>query len=99
MSLTPPADCADMATLRAQIDAIDIQMIDLLALRASYIDRAIPLKRAAGLPANTTDRVAQIIAGIRDQATTRGLDPDLAETLWRALIDWGIAHEAPHLPD
>lgn len=99
MPLTPPADCADMATLRAQIDAIDTQLIDLLALRARYIDRAIPLKLAAGLPANTTDRVAQIIAAVREQATTHGLDPDLAETLWRAIIDWGIAHEAPHLPN
>lgn len=97
MSLIPPAACPDMATLRAQIDAIDAQLIDLLALRARYIDRAIPLKQAANLPANTTDRVAQIIAMVRAKAADRDLDPDLAETLWRALIAWGIAHEAPHL--
>lgn len=88
-----------MATLRAQIDGIDADLITLLAERATYIDRAIPLKQAADLPANTTDRVSQMLADLRAQAASLGLDPDLVETLWRAIIDWGIAQETPHLPD
>ena len=88
-----------MAELRDQIDAIDADLIALLALRATYIDRAVPLKQAAALPAWTTDRVAQVIACVRALATDRDLDPDLAEALWTTLIDWSIAREAPHLTD
>ena len=95
----PPNDCTDMATLRAQIDAIDADLLTLLAERATYIVRAIPLKQAANLPARTDDRIAAMIADLRRQATEKGVDPALAETLWHTIIDWGIAHEAPHLED
>ncbi len=92
--LTPPGDCPSMPALRAEIDALDRQLIDLLALRASYIDRAIELKSAAGLPARIPERVEQVVANARARAVAQGLDPDLAEDLWRRLIDWSIAREA-----
>ena len=86
-----------MAELRAEIDAIDGALIDLLARRASYIDRAVDLKRIENLPARTTDRVAQVVQNVRLLAGARGLDPDLAETLWSVLIEWSIARETEHL--
>jgi isochorismate pyruvate lyase len=46
------------------------------------------------LPARTTDRVAEVIAHVRDGAARRGLDPDLAERIWAKLIEWAIAHES-----
>ena len=92
-----PAQCTTMAELRAEIDAIDGALIDLLARRASYIDRAVDLKRIENLPARTTDRVAQVVQNVRLLAGARGLDPDLAETLWSVLIEWSIARETEHL--
>ena len=91
-----PADCATMAELRDQIDAIDA---DLLALRATYIDRAVPLKQAAGLPAHIAGRVDEVIANVRALTADRDLDPDLAQSIWTTLIDRSIAREAAHLPD
>lgn len=92
-----PADCQSMAELRVEIDAIDRTLIELLARRTTYIDRAVDLKRIENLPARTTDRVAEVIAKVRETADQQGLDPALAETLWRELIEWSIQREIVHL--
>lgn len=97
MTRKAPTACASMAELRPQIDAIDKELIELLVIRSQYIDRAVDLKRIENLPARTTDRVAQVIENVRMMAAERGLDPQLAETLWRELIEWSIAREAKHL--
>ena len=90
---TPPADCPDMPTLRAQIDTLDAELVALLVERAGYIDRAITLKQASGLPANIASRVEDVVAKVKAEAARSGLDPALAEVLWRSLIDWSIARE------
>ena len=82
-----------MAELRAEIDRIDAGLVDLLAERITYIDRAAELKPALGLPARIDDRVEEVVAKVRASAVARGVDPDLAEALWRRLIDWSIARE------
>lgn len=92
--LTPPQDCRDMVELRHEIDALDAQLVALLATRTNYIDRAIALKQDNGLPARIPQRVEDVVAKVRRAAGSKGLDPDLAETLWRQLIDWSIAREA-----
>lgn len=89
----PPDACDSMATLRGQIDHIDRALLDLLAERARYIDRAVVLKQRENLPPRTTDRVAEVIANVRDGAGRRGLDPDLAERIWTELIEAAILHE------
>lgn len=89
----PAEACETMPELRAQIDALDCEIVALLAERAGYIDRAITLKPALGWPARIPDRVEEVVAKVRGSAEAEGLDPDLAETLWRELIDWSIARE------
>lgn len=96
-SLLPPENCKSMAELRLQIDAIDVELITLLATRSGYIDRAVDLKKIEGLPARTTDRVAEVLAKVRATADEKGLDPDLARALWTDLIEWAIAREAKEL--
>ncbi len=97
--MTPksPNDCASMADLRVQIDALDNQLIDLLLKRSGYIDRAVDLKRIEGLPARTTNRVQEVLDRVSSTAESIGLDPELINTLWTVLIEWSIAREAPHL--
>ena len=82
-----------MAEVRAGIDALDARIVALLAERAGYIDRAAALKPAEGLPARIDARVEEVVANVRAAARAEGLDPDLAEALWRQLIDWSIARE------
>ncbi len=93
MRRTPPDRCADMAALRPEIDRIDAALIDLLAERSGYIDRAAEIKTTAGLPARIPARVEEVVGNVRARAAAAGLDPDLAERLWRQLIEWSIARE------
>ncbi len=87
------ADCATMAEVRSEIDRLDAAIVALLVERATYIDRAAELKPALGLPARIEARVEDVVAKVRDRAAADGLDPALAEALWRRLIDWSIARE------
>ncbi len=87
------ADCSTMTEVRAEIDRIDAALVALLAERATYIDRASELKPGLGLPARIDERVEDVVAKVRATAMGRGVDPDLAEGLWRRLIDWSIARE------
>lgn len=91
--MTDPARIGTMSELRTHIDRLDRDLVGLLATRATLIDRAAELKPAEGLPARIDDRVEAVVANVRTAATERGLEPALAETLWRVLIDWSIARE------
>lgn len=92
--LIPPQHCTDMTSLRAQIDDLDQRLVELLATRAGYIDRAIELKSQNGWPARIPARVEEVITNARAKADQAGLDPDLIENLWRQLVEWSIAREA-----
>ncbi len=92
-TLTPPQDCKTMQDLRVQIDKLDRQLIEMLVTRAKYIDRASQLKPGEGLPARIPDRVEEVVQRVRTSSDQLGMDPDLAEKLWRILIDWSIARE------
>ena len=82
-----------MGELRLEIDRLDQALVTLLAERAGYIDRAIQLKPAEGLPARIDARVEEVVARVRARAGQGGLDPDLAEAIWRRVIEWSIARE------
>ena len=43
--LTKPGDCNNMDELRHQIDKLDVKIIELLANRSEFIDRATELKK------------------------------------------------------
>ena len=88
-----PATCAAMAGVRAEIDRLDREIVALLVRRAACIDRAVGVKRAESLPARIGPRVEEVIANVRAEAVAGGLDPALAEDLWRRLVDWSIARE------
>ena len=88
-----PETCRSMTELRTLIDDLDGRIVELLAARGACIDRAVDLKRAAALPARIDARVEEVVANARRAAEARGLDPDLAERLWREIIEWSIARE------
>ncbi|SDD29899.1 chorismate mutase [Ruegeria marina] len=91
--LTPPERCRSMLDLRCEIDKFDRQLVEMLTRRAAYIDRAAELKPDEGLPARIPERVEAVVQNVRAESLLTGLDPDLAERLWRILIDWSIARE------
>ncbi len=91
--MSSPDTITSMAELRGRIDALDAQIVALLAKRAALIDRAIKLKPAEGMPARVTARVEDVVSKVRGTAGAQGLDPDLVEALWRKMIEWSIDRE------
>jgi isochorismate pyruvate lyase len=88
-----PAACATMDELRAEVDRLDRALVALLARRAACIDRAVELKRAAGLPARIEARVAEVLGNAGAAAVAAGLDRGLVAGLWERIVEWSIARE------
>ena len=82
-----------LAPFRAEIDAIDEAMVDLLAKRLDVVKRVVEVKRAEGLAAFLPERVEDVVGKVSAAAASRGVPPDLAERLWRTLIDWVVEYE------
>lgn len=88
-----PADCQDMADIRAEIDRLDAQLMGLHVQRAAYIDAAAQIKLRDGLPARLTDRVNEVLANVAAHAAGAGLPPAPYVDMWRVLIEAAIARE------
>ncbi len=82
----------ELAEIRRRIDDIDSSIIKLLAQRSTLVSVAGKLKkdeeevRAAG-------RVEKVINNVREKAAHAGLDPLIAERIYRTIIDCFIDKE------
>ena len=87
-----PEACETMADVRKGVDALDRALVALLAERQRYMDAAArikPNRDAVFDQARIDDVVAKVLAA----SEKAGLSPDIAEPVWRLLIDRCIAHE------
>lgn len=90
---TPP----DLADVRREIDRVDSALVALLAERQKLVERVVAIKERDNLPAFIPARVDEVLSNVTRQAAGAGLAPELARTLWKAMIDWFIALEDAHL--
>ncbi|WP_296282036.1 chorismate mutase [uncultured Acinetobacter sp.] len=84
--------CESLEQVREQIDQLDQQLIDLIATRQFYVDQSVRFKRTAE-DAQSPERVQQVIDKVRQKAFEVGTDPDLVETIYRAMIQHFIQRE------
>lgn len=91
-----PQDCTDMSEVRVEIDRLDAAIVDLMAERWGYVDRAWQLKSDPS-EATVPWRIQQVIDRVKQRAEETGLPPSLVEALWRQLIGWGIQYEEEKL--
>lgn len=94
-----PADCRDMSEVRAEIDRLDNALVDLIAERFGYVERAWEIKLAEQQQANVPWRNQQVFDRVRARAAERGVPPDLCEALWRQMVGWFIQYEEEKLRD
>jgi isochorismate pyruvate lyase len=88
-----PKAVATLADLRHEIDALDSELVALLAKRQRCVERVIEIKRAKNLPARIPERIDEVLARVRALAQQEKLEPDLAVALWREMIEQFIAYE------
>jgi isochorismate pyruvate lyase len=84
--------CETMVQVRSCIDAIDEQVVALLAARSAYIAQAARIKQRADQIVDL-ERVEYIVHRMRDAMTARAAPPDIAEATYRSLIGASIAFE------
>ncbi|GII94559.1 chorismate mutase [Sinosporangium siamense] len=78
--------------VRAGIDAIDAELVDLLARRQELVRAAAGFKKDEQA-VRAPDRVERVVAAAKAKAAVAGLAPEVAEAVWRAMIDAFIALE------
>ena len=86
-----------MTEVRAEIDRVDKALVDTIAERFGYVERAWQLKLEARQEANVPWRNQQVIDKVRARAAGKGVPPDLCEALWRQMIGWFIQYEEEKL--
>jgi isochorismate pyruvate lyase len=87
-----PAECETKEDVRAEIDRIDQELINLFAERHGYVIRMAAIKTD---PHEAFDkaRIETVIEKVRTRALEKNLDEDQAELIWRTLIDWNVNFE------
>ena len=95
----PPSDCRDLSDVRAEIDRVDRALVERIAERMGYVERAWQLKLKDRAEANVPWRNQQVVDKVRAIAAEKGVPPDLCEALWRQMIGWFIQYEEEKLRD
>lgn len=90
-----PDACTTMAEVRAGVDALDRQLVTLLATRFGYMRAAARIKPDRGQVRDEA-RKAQVIAQARTAAEALGLPGDMIAALWEELVEASIAYELQH---
>lgn len=79
---------------RARIDALDDQIIDLLAERMGIIHEVADVKLRDGIPPILQDRVDEVLDRAAARAQAKDMDPALARALYKHLVDYCCDLEA-----
>lgn len=84
--------CSTMPEVRAGVDALDRELVALLARRFAYMDAAARIKAERGHVRDEA-RKAAVIANARTAAEALGLPGAVIADLWEQLVEASIAYE------
>ena len=90
--LKMPMTCSSMEELRSAIDTLDARLVALLAVRQAYIERAAQLKTDR-TQVRDPERVEDVVSKVIAEGRRTGLSAEIAEPVWRTLIEASIKHE------
>lgn len=90
--VTAPESCETMAEVRAGIDALDRQLVTLIAERLRYIAAAARIKPDRATVRDEW-RKADVLAKVAATSAQLGVPAELTADLWERLVEYSIAHE------
>ena len=99
-TLNGPGNAPTCRTVRTEIDRIDATLVDLIAERFGYVDRAWQLKMTTREGAVVQWRIQQVIDRVKARAAEKNLPPEMIEMVgaqWRNMIGWFIQFEEEKL--
>ncbi len=90
--------CHSLDEVRTNIDHIDKELIRLISERSTFVDQAAQFKKTES-EVEAPKRVEQVITKVRSLAQKENLDPDIAESIYRAMIKTFIQQEKSKLKE
>ena len=91
-SIIPAAECQTMTEVRAGVDALDQNLVALIAERFEYMDAAARIKQSREIVRDEV-RKAEVLQNVRKLAEDAGLPDGLTDQIWEMLIESSIAYE------
>ena len=88
----------ELTDLRARIDKLDDELIDLLARRTRLTAAVGALKSRHRLPLYVPEREAQLLAARREKAGAAGVDPALMEDVLRRIMRESYSSQEADFP-
>ncbi len=82
----------NMDEVRAEIDRLDRALVKLLAERQRYIEAAGRIKSDRDT-VRDEERIRDVLLKVTAESVDRGLNPDVAVKVWRAMMEGFIAYE------
>ncbi len=73
--------------LRAEIDRINAQLVELLAKRFAAAEQIAQYKKANNMPVHAPQREKQVIENVKALAKKSGLDEKAAEEIFKKIIE------------
>jgi len=92
VSPLPSQQCTTMFDVRQGVDAVDTELIALLATRFAYMRAAARIKPERNMVRDEA-RKAAVIAAAREQAEYYQLPGEAIASLWEALVESSISFE------
>ncbi|MGB7415894.1 MAG: isochorismate lyase [Thermosynechococcaceae cyanobacterium] len=93
--MVAPQDCQNMTEIRAEIDALDRQIIAQLGQRFAYVKAAAPFKTSVK-DVQAQERFDAMLLQRRTWAEAEGLDANVIEKMYRDLVTYFIEAELQH---
>jgi len=94
--MTPkPEDCQTMIDVRKGVDMLDRELVRLLVIRQGYMEAAARIKESRD-KVHDEARIEEVVSRVLAEAKKSGLSSDIAEPVWRKLIERCIAYEFEH---
>ena len=87
-----PEECAGLEEIRAGMDAIDREIVALIARRVEYVRAAAKFKTSSANVA-APERVAAVLKTRREWAEAAGLSGDVMESIYRELVSYCVSEE------
>ena len=87
-----PDDCRTMPEVRAGVDALDRELVALLARRFAYMRAAARIKPERAMVRDEA-RKAAVIAAAQAEAQRLGAPDERIAVLWEDLVESSIAYE------
>ncbi len=82
-----------MREVRARIENIDIQILNLIEQRTSLAKEVLAAKKAAGMPINDVEQNRMVLDRAVIAATEKGLDGESVKRVFEILIKMNIERQ------